>query len=105
MIDLVDVSKTYHSKNGDINALKDVNLHVDKGEIYGIIGLSGAGKSTLVRCINMLEVPSSGQVIVDEKEMTTLNSIQLRKARQKIGMNSSPPTLATTAFHLKFSKL
>lgn len=86
MIDLVNVGKTYHSKNGDIHALKDVNLHVDKGDIYGIIGLSGAGKSTLVRCINMLEVPSSGQVFVDDKEMTSLNSIQLRKARQKIGM-------------------
>ena len=86
MIDLINVDKVYHSKNGDVHALRNITLHVEKGEIYGIIGLSGAGKSTLVRCINMLEVPSHGQVFVDTQDMTSLDSISLRKARQKIGM-------------------
>ena len=86
MIELVNVEKTYFSKAGDIHALKTTNIKVNQGEIYGIIGLSGAGKSTLVRCINMLEKPTSGKVFVDGQELTAMNDSQLRKARQNIGM-------------------
>lgn len=66
--------------------LKKTNLHINAGEIFGIIGLSGAGKSTLIRCINMLEVPTGGQVFVDGQELTAMNNQELRKARQNIGM-------------------
>ena len=86
MIELQHIEKIYHTASGDLHALKDINLTIDEGEIFGIIGLSGAGKSTLVRCINMLEKPTSGKVIVDGQEMTALGEEQLRKARQNIGM-------------------
>ncbi len=86
MIELVNVEKTYYSKAGDIYALKTTNLSINAGEIFGIIGLSGAGKSTLVRCINMLERPTAGQVFVDGAELTSMNDAQLRKTRQGIGM-------------------
>ncbi len=86
MIDLINVEKTYFSKAGDIHALKKTNLTINEGEIFGIIGLSGAGKSTLVRCINMLERPTAGQVFVDGAELTKMSDAQLRKARQNIGM-------------------
>ena len=86
MIELVNVEKTYYSKAGDIHALHKTNLSIKAGEIFGIIGLSGAGKSTLVRCINMLERPTGGQVFVDGSELTSMTDAQLRKARQSIGM-------------------
>ena len=86
MIELINVEKTYFSKAGDIHALKKTNLSIKEGEIFGIIGLSGAGKSTLVRCINMLERPTAGQVFVDGAELTKMSDAQLRKARQNIGM-------------------
>ena len=86
MIKLVNVEKTYFSKAGNIEALKKTNIEVRQGEIFGIIGLSGAGKSTLIRCINMLEVPTGGQVFVDGQELTAMSGAQLRKARQNIGM-------------------
>lgn len=86
MIELINVEKTYYSKAGDIHALNKTNLHIKEGEIFGIIGLSGAGKSTLVRCINMLEKPTAGQVFVDGAELTAMNDSQLRKACQSIGM-------------------
>lgn len=86
MIELQHIEKIYHTASGDLHALKDINLTINEGEIFGIIGLSGAGKSTLVRCINMLEKPTSGKVIVDGQEMTALGEEQLRKARQNIGM-------------------
>ena len=86
MIDLRNVEKTYYSNAGNIHALKKTNLHINAGEIFGIIGLSGAGKSTLIRCINMLEVPTGGQVFVDGQELTAMNNQELRKARQNIGM-------------------
>lgn len=86
MIKLVNVEKTYYSKTGDIEALKKTNLSINAGEIFGIIGLSGAGKSTLVRCINMLEKPTGGQVFVDGEELTAMSEAQLRKTRQSIGM-------------------
>lgn len=86
MIKLVNVEKTYVSKAGNIAALKKTNLEIKEGEIFGIIGLSGAGKSTLIRCINMLEVPTGGQVFVDGQELTAMSEGELRKARQSIGM-------------------
>ena len=86
MIEIEHLNKTYPSPTGDIHALRDVDLRIDDGEIFGIIGLSGAGKSTLVRCINLLERPTSGSVTVDGKEMTALSARELRQARKKIGM-------------------
>lgn len=86
MIHLEKVTKTYTSKHGNVEALKATTLNVSAGEIFGIIGLSGAGKSTLVRCINMLETPTSGKVIVDGKDLTAMSGSELRKARQNIGM-------------------
>lgn len=86
MIELRNVEKTYHSKTGDIHALKPTNLHIKPGEIFGIIGLSGAGKSTLIRCINRLETPTGGTVIVDGEDLTVMKEADLRKARQNIGM-------------------
>lgn len=86
MIKLSHIEKTYDSPSGPVTALKGIDLHIEKGEIYGIIGLSGAGKSTLVRCINLLERPTAGQVIVDGKDMMNLSAAELREARKDIGM-------------------
>ena len=86
MIKLSHIEKTYDSPSGPVPALKGIDLHIAKGEIYGIIGLSGAGKSTLVRCINLLERPTAGQVIVDGKDMMSLSAAELREARKDIGM-------------------
>ena len=73
MIELKHLGKIYSSASGSVEALKDVNLTIADGEIFGIIGLSGAGKSTLVRCINLLERPTSGEVWVDGRNQTTLS--------------------------------
>jgi D-methionine transport system ATP-binding protein len=86
MIELKHVNKVFHEKNRSVEAVKDVSLTIEKGEIYGIIGFSGAGKSTLVRCINLLERPTSGQVFVDGVELTALSPRMLRHERKKIGM-------------------
>ena len=86
MIKFSHVEKTYDSPAGPVPALKGIDLEIAKGEIYGIIGLSGAGKSTLVRCINMLERPTGGKVIVDGQDMTALSDSELREARKHIGM-------------------
>lgn len=86
MIRLSHIEKVYDSPAGAVRALKGINLHIEKGEIYGIIGLSGAGKSTLVRCINMLERPTAGEVFVDGQEITKLSESELRTARKSIGM-------------------
>ena len=86
MIKLSHIEKTYESPSGPVYALKGIDLTIERGEIYGIIGLSGAGKSTLIRCINMLERPTSGQVIVDGQDLTAMNESALRKARKNIGM-------------------
>ena len=83
MIQLRGLSKTY---DGESYALRDVDLSVERGEIFGIIGRSGAGKSTLVRCINLLERPSAGSVVVDGIEMTSLSAAGLRAARREVGM-------------------
>lgn len=86
LIRLENIEKVYQSDNGTIHALNGVNLTVEQGEIFGIIGTSGAGKSTLIRCINMLERPTKGTVIVDDQELTSLNEQELREQRKKIGM-------------------
>jgi ABC-type metal ion transport system, ATPase component len=86
MITLENVSKTFKTKTKNIEALKGVDLHIDKGDIYGIIGYSGAGKSTLVRLINYLEKPDTGNVIVDGQNLKNLSPKKLRQTRKKIGM-------------------
>lgn len=86
MITLQNISKTFIDGGKEVQAVKDVNLTIHDGDIFGIIGFSGAGKSTLVRCINLLERPTSGTVTVDDKEITSLSAKELRKARKKIGM-------------------
>jgi D-methionine transport system ATP-binding protein len=86
MITLRHISKNYTTGEGTITALQDINLTVAAGEIVGIIGKSGAGKSTLIRCVNLLEQPTSGQIIVNNEDLTTLSTPALRAARRKIGM-------------------
>ena len=86
MIELKHICKTFDSGGGEVEALKDVSLTIEKGEIYGIIGMSGAGKSTLVRCINMLERPTSGSVVIDGKDLTKMTEKELRTERQSITM-------------------
>ena len=87
MIELKHVSKKYDSgANGGVDALKDVSLTIEDGDIYGIIGMSGAGKSTLVRCINLLERPTEGEIIVDGQRLDTMTPAQLRAARRNITM-------------------
>ena len=86
MIELKNLEKTYRTSKGSVTAIKDINITINDGEIFGIIGLSGAGKSTLVRCINYLERPTSGQVIIDGKELGSLKTKELLKTRQNIGM-------------------
>ena len=86
MIELKNINVEFELKGDIVQAVKDVNLTVNKGEVFGIVGLSGAGKSTLVRVINLLQKPSSGQVIINGKDITSLNRGELRKTRLKIGM-------------------
>ena len=86
MIEIRNLAKTYHGAEGNFTAVKNINLTINDGDIFGIIGLSGAGKSTLVRCINLLEVPTEGDVLVDGKSMLSLSRRELLAARQKIGM-------------------
>ena len=81
-----DVSKTFETKDGSVQALNHVSLSIETGDIYGIIGMSGAGKSTLVRCMNFLEVPSDGKVLIDGKSLSEFSPKELRKEREKIGM-------------------
>lgn len=86
MIELVDLNKTFKVAKRELHAVRDVNLTIGDGEIFGIIGFSGAGKSTLVRCINLLERPTSGKVLIDGVDLTKLKSKELRAARKGIGM-------------------
>ena len=87
MIELKHVSKTFDAgTSGGVDALKDVSLTIEDGDIYGIIGMSGAGKSTLVRCINLLEKPTSGEIIVNGQRLDTMAPAQLRAARREITM-------------------
>lgn len=86
IIKIQHLTKTFGVDEDAVHALKDINLDIRQGEIFGIIGLSGAGKSTLVRCINLLERPSEGSVVVDGKEMTALSERELRLARRNVTM-------------------
>lgn len=86
MIELQDVGKVYHASDGDHRALKHVNLRIEDGDVFGIIGESGAGKSTLVRLLNLLERPSEGRVLVDGVDITDFQGRQLRELRANIGM-------------------
>ena len=86
MIEIVNLNKTYDTAKGSFTALNNVNLTVEDGDIYGIIGLSGAGKSTLVRCINLLEKPSSGSVVIEGEDLTTASKDKLREIRKKVSM-------------------
>ena len=86
MIELQHVSKTFENAGGRVDALRDVSLTIADGDIYGIIGMSGAGKSTLVRCINMLERPTEGRVIVNGQQLDAMTPAQLRAARREITM-------------------
>lgn len=86
MIELLNVTKSFKTKNKTIQALADVSLTVAKGEIFGVIGTSGAGKSTLIRCVNLLEKPNTGKVTVDNIELTKLSDAQLTLERRKIAM-------------------
>lgn len=96
MIELSNVSKTYGSGQSAVHALRSVDLKVAKGTIHGVIGLSGAGKSTLIRCVNLLERPTSGSVTVDGQEMTRLDTQALNRARHRIGMIFQHFNLLTT---------
>ncbi len=86
IIETKNLYKTFDIKGNTVNALNDINLSIDEGDIYGIIGMSGAGKSTLVRCLNFLERPTKGSVIVDKEDLGTLSDKDLRKKRSNIGM-------------------
>ena len=86
MIEIKHLSKTFQMKDGAVNALNDINLTIPDGAIYGIIGMSGAGKSTLVRCINLLERPTEGSVVIDGTAMETLSPAELRQRRREITM-------------------
>ena len=86
MIEIKNLSKTFKTADSSLDALKNVSLTINDGDIYGIIGMSGAGKSTLVRCINMLERPTEGQILIDGVDMGSLSSKQLRVARRNITM-------------------
>ena len=86
MIETVGLTKTFEGGDRKISALRDVNLQIHTGEIYGIIGMSGAGKSTLVRCLNFLERPTSGEVIIDGKRLSSLSDAELRHERTEVSM-------------------
>ena len=96
MITLENVNKAYRTKAGTITALSDINLSVASGEIFGVIGKSGAGKSTLIRCVNLLEHPTSGRVKVNGQELTHLSEKALRQVRHGIGMVFQHFNLLTT---------
>lgn len=112
MIRIKNVNKVFKSKQLQVNALKEVSLTIDKGDIFGIIGYSGAGKSTLIRCINGLEVPTSGEVIIFNTDITTLKEKELRAIRKNIGMifqhfnlMQSKTVFENIAYPLKSQKL
>ncbi|MCH3971479.1 MAG: ATP-binding cassette domain-containing protein [Oscillospiraceae bacterium] len=86
ILEVRDLCKTYTTRGGEVEALQHVDLTVERGEIFGIIGMSGAGKSSLVRCINLLETPTSGSVLFDGQDMVAAAPAQLRKARRSISM-------------------
>jgi D-methionine transport system ATP-binding protein len=112
MIEIQNLSKIYKTKSGTVKGVDDVSLTIQEGEIYGIVGYSGAGKSSLLRCINLLERPSSGKIVVNGNDLTALKSENLRQARLKIGMIfqhfyliSQKTVYENIAFSLKAAKL
>lgn len=112
MVELKNINKIFEDNGKSFQAVKDVNLQIDDGDIYGIIGFSGAGKSTLVRCINLLERPTTGKVEIDGSDLITLSPKELRLARKKIGMifqhfnlMNSRTIFENVAYPLKGSKL
>lgn len=112
MIDIRNLSKVYSDSKTPIIALDNINIQIDKGEIYGIVGLSGAGKSSLVRCINRIEEPTSGEIYIDKINIMDLNQKDLRKTRKKISMIfqgfnllNSKTVYENIAFPLKLDKL
>lgn len=112
MIEIRNLSKIYNTKSGTVKGVDNVSLTVQEGEIFGIVGYSGAGKSSLLRCINLLERPTSGSVTVDGKDLTSLKSEELRRARLKIGMIfqhfyliSQKTVFENVAFSLKAAKV
>ena len=86
LIELKHLTKTFKGKTMTVEALRDINLEINQGDIYGIIGMSGAGKSTLVRCINFLEKPTGGNVVIDGKDLSKLSDKELRSLRQQVSM-------------------
>ncbi len=86
MITITGLSKSFQTPYGKVDALKNINLEIKQGDIFGVIGFSGAGKSTLIRCLNRLEEPDSGIIRIGEHEITSLNKSQLREVRKRIGM-------------------
>jgi D-methionine transport system ATP-binding protein len=86
MIEIRDLSLTYKGPTGPVHALRGINLQIESGEVFGIIGRSGAGKSSLVRCLNLLNRPTSGQVLVGGRDLMQLSDAELRTARRDIGM-------------------
>lgn len=86
IIQIKNVTKTFIGKDNQVEALKGISLDINKGDIYGIIGMSGAGKSTLVRCLNYLEKPTTGTVVVEDQDLSTLTEAELRKVRTGIAM-------------------
>ncbi|MDP4091747.1 MAG: ATP-binding cassette domain-containing protein [Bacillota bacterium] len=112
MIEIRNLKKTYQTDSGKIIALNDINLSINNGDIFGIIGLSGAGKSSLVRCINMLEAPDSGEILIKGTDITRLKPASLRESRKKIGMIfqhfnllSNSTVFENIAFPLRISHL
>lgn len=112
MIELHDIVKNFNTRSGNVHAVRGVSLDIQDGEIFGIIGFSGAGKSTLVRCINLLEHPTEGKVIVDGKDLTAMSERELRGERRNIGMifqhfnlMRSRTVYGNIAFPLKKSRL
>lgn len=108
MITVTNLNKSYRTRGGVVPALQNINLQIEKGEIFGIIGFSGAGKSTLIRCLNRLEEPDSGTIAINGKPITGLKERELRLARRKIGMIfqqfnlfDSKTVFANVAFPLK----
>ncbi|MBM7704721.1 methionine ABC transporter ATP-binding protein [Metabacillus iocasae] len=112
MIEVKSLHKEYKTKKGTITGVDHVSVTIEKGEIFGIVGYSGAGKSSLIRCLNLLEKPTSGEIIIDGVDLTKLSEKRLREARQKIGMIfqhfylvSSKTVFENIAFALKAAKL
>lgn len=112
MIELQNLSRTFRTDNGAIHAVRDVNLTIEDGEIFGVIGYSGAGKSTLVRCLNLLERPDSGKVLIDDVDLVALTERDLRSERQKMGMifqqfnlMASRNVFDNVAFSLRYKKI